>query len=219
MINPAVRRESKSVGRYLALVFMFQYCRLSRTCAITRFGASLDRLQGVFFVRPARIEDAPAIAAIQREIWVEDYRPLMREAIDFPPTAELSTVWSGAIEAADSRSRVLIATVQDEVVGFAAISAIDQETDEIDPLHVAKNHRRAGHATRLLTAIADTSREAGVNKLSTWALEGDHPWTGLLHSSGFGLTPDQRTLDLRGDDGLVLIQHRWQTLLFEPTGE
>lgn len=166
------------------------------------------------FVRSSRIEDAQAIAAIQRAIWTQDYRPLMREAVDYPSVEEIAQMWAEAIRnAPDSRSRVFVATASDVVVGFAAVSAIDEQSDEIDPLHVAKEHRRAGHATRLLTAIADTARELGVAKLSTWALEGDHPWTGLLHASGFGLTPDQRTLDLRGDESLVLIQHRWQTLL------
>ena len=166
------------------------------------------------FVRPARVEDAQAIAVIQRQIWVDDYRALMREAIVYPPAEEIAQMWAESIRTAPSqRSRILVATANDVVVGFAAISPLDEQTDEIDPLHVAKAHRRAGHATRLLSAIADTANSMGVTKLSTWALEGDHPWTGLLHASGFGLTPDQRTLDLRGDGSLVLIQHRWQTLL------
>lgn len=166
------------------------------------------------FVRPARVEDASAIAAIQRAVWVEDYRPLMREAIDFPAIDELTAMWSEAIRTAPSqRARVLVATANDVVVGFASVAPIDDATDEIESLHVARDHRRAGHATRLLTAIADTAKSMKVSTLSTWALEGDHPWTGLLHASGFGLVKDQRTLDLRGDGSLVLSQHRWQTLL------
>lgn len=166
------------------------------------------------FVRPARVEDAPAIAAIQRAVWTQDYRPLMREAVEFPEVEQLAEGWAEAIRNAPSaRSRVFVATDNDRVVGFAAVSALDDVTDEIDPLHVAKDVRRAGHATRLLTAIADTAKSMGVTTLSTWALEGDHPWTGLLHASGFGLVKDQRTLDLHGDGALVLSQHRWQTIL------
>lgn len=168
------------------------------------------------FVRPARVEDAAAIAAIQRAVWVEDYRPLMREAIDFPSVADLTQMWGEAIRHAPSqRARVLVATANDVVVGFASITPVDEKVDEIESLHVSRDHRRAGHATRLLTAIADTATSLKVTTLSTWALEGDHPWTGLLHASGFGLVKDQRTLDLRGDGSLVLSQHRWQTLLTE----
>lgn len=166
------------------------------------------------FVRPARVEDAAAIAAIQRSVWTQDYRPLMRVAIDFPEVDQLTEGWAQAIRTAPSaRSRVFVATENEAVVGFAAISEVDATTDEIDSLHVAKDHRRSGHATRLLTAIAETSQSMGVTTLSTWALEGDHPWTGLLHASGFGLVKDQRTLDHHGDGALVLSQHRWQTVL------
>ena len=168
------------------------------------------------FVRPARVEDAAAIAAIQRTVWVEDYRPLMREAIEFPSVAELTELWGDAIRNSPSqRARVLVATENDEVVGFTSVAAIDAKTDEIDPLHVARTHRRKGHASRLLTAIADTSKSMNVTTLTTWALEGDHPWTGLLHASGFGLVKQERTLDLRDDGSMVLIQHRWQTQLVD----
>lgn len=165
------------------------------------------------FVRAARRDDAADIARIQRDIWVNDYSALMRQQIEYPDLDALAKVWSAAVESRDGR--VLVATAEDQVVGFAAVAQIDADVEEIDPLHIASDYRHAGHGTRLLRAIADTAKERGITTLSTWALEGDHAWISLLNDSGFGLTPDQRTLDFNGDGQIVLVQHRWQTSLQE----
>lgn len=165
------------------------------------------------FVRSALAEDAVSIARIQRLIWVEDYAPLTRGDIEFPSVEELTNSWRAAVENQSERARVLMATVENEVVGFAAVAPFDEATDEIEALHVDPSHRRAGHGTRLLTAVADTAQERGISALTTWVLEGDHPWTSLLNSSGFGVTSDQRILDFDGEGRIVMVQHRWHTSL------
>lgn len=165
------------------------------------------------FVRSALAADAESIARLQRRAWVEDYAPLTRGDMEFPSLEDLTNSWRNAIENQSDRSRVLVATVDDAVVGFASVAAFDDGTDEIEALHVDPSHRRAGHGTRLLTAVADTAQERGVAALTTWVLEGDHPWTSLLNSSGFGVTSDQRTLDFDGEGRIVMVQHRWHTSL------
>lgn len=142
--------------------------------------------------------------------------PTETGAIAFPSVEELARTWADAIRhAPDRRTRVLVATQGPFVVGFACVSAESQESDLIDPLHVGSEKRREGHATRLMAAIAETSREFGAHALSAWALEGDHPWTNLLADSGFTISGQTRTLDLYGDDRVVLIQHRWHAALEE----
>lgn len=165
-------------------------------------------------MRPASINDAATIAAIQRAVWTEDYSSLIKAPIEFPSVEELAAQWTDAIRNAPSRRfRVMVATEGPLVVGFASIAQEDDEHDVIDPLHVTSGRRRLGHATRLMTAIADTSRELGAGVITTWALEGDHPWTNLLAATGFSVSGESRSLDLRGDDSVVLIQHKWQAAL------
>jgi GNAT superfamily N-acetyltransferase len=165
-------------------------------------------------VRPARIEDAGTIAAIQRDVWIEDYAQLLNTEVTFPSVEELALVWADAIRNAPSRrSRVMVATEGPLVVGFAAIAPEDEITDLIDPLHISSGKRRAGHGTRLMTAIADTSKDLGALVLSAWGLEGDHGWTNLLSTLGFSVSGETRSLDLHGDEQVVLLQHKWQAAL------
>lgn len=171
-------------------------------------------------VRPASIDDAATIAAIQRAVWTEDYRPLVTAPVEFPDVETLAQQWADAIRNAPSRRfRILVATEGPLVVGFAAVAPDDDDHDVIDPLHVSAGRRRLGHGTRLITAIADTSRELGATVLTAWALEGDHPWTNLLADSGFTVSGESRSLDLHGDDTVVLIQHRWQAGLEDPQSQ
>lgn len=167
-------------------------------------------------VRPASIEDAPTIAAIQRGVWTEDYASLIGEPVDFPSSEELARHWADAIRNAPSRRyRVLVATEGPLVVGFAAVAPDDESVDLIDPFHVSPGRRRLGHGTRLMTAVADTSRDLGAQIISTWALEGDHPSTNLLADMGFTVSGESRSLDLYGDERVVLMQHRWQAALMD----
>jgi GNAT superfamily N-acetyltransferase len=165
-------------------------------------------------VRPASIDDAGTIAAIQREVWLEDYAELLNTPVEFPSVEELALVWADAIRNAPSRrSRVMVATEGPLVVGFAAVTPEDEITDVIDPLHVSRGKRRLGHGTRLMTAIADTSKDLGTRVLSSWGLEGDHGWTNLLSTLGFSVSGETRSLDLHGDEQVVLLQHKWQAAL------
>lgn len=167
-------------------------------------------------VRPASIDDASTIAAIQHAIWAEDYRPLVRESIEMPTIDALADAWRETIRTAPSmRHRVMVATEGPLVVGFASISPTDDETDMIDPLHVGSGRRRLGHGTRLITAIAETSAAMGAATIAAWAMEGDHPWTNLLASSGFALSGAERTLDLHGDERVIVVQHEWVASLEE----
>jgi GNAT superfamily N-acetyltransferase len=165
-------------------------------------------------VRPARIADAAAIAAIQHQVWSVEYQVLSTAPLQAPAADELGEIWIDAIRNASSaRHRVLVAAAGDLVVGFAAVEPTDDLTDEIGSLHVAKDHRRQGHGSRLMAAIADTSMEMSVETMTTWVLEGDHPWAGLLNATGWALQGSRRVLDLYGDESVLLVQHQWQTSL------
>jgi GNAT superfamily N-acetyltransferase len=64
--------------------------------------------------------------------------------------------------------RAIAATQDGAVVGFATI-AISADHVELDGLFVDPDHRRAGHAARLVAAVADTARRAGVARIEVSA--------------------------------------------------
>jgi GNAT superfamily N-acetyltransferase len=171
-------------------------------------------------VRPATLDDAATIAAIQRAVWTEDYSKLVNAPMTVPSVEDLARVWADTIRNAPSRRyRVLVATEGPLVVGFAAVAPEDDATDVIDPLHVSTGRRRLGHGIRLMTAVADISRDLGARVLTAWAMEGDHPWTNLLADMGFTVSGESRSLDLHGDDSVVVMQHRWQAALADDRDE
>jgi len=171
------------------------------------------------FVRPARPEDAAAIARIQLSTWRTAYRRMFPAHIlaDLDE-AFLSRTWSEAIEQPPSpRHRVLIAVEQGEsateVVGFAAAGPADEQAQapEEPPLPaevaaftdllVEPRWGRRGHGSRLLSATVDLWREDGFTHAVAWAYEQDLATQKFLTSAGWSPDGAGRALDV--DDMLV----------------
>jgi GNAT superfamily N-acetyltransferase len=66
--------------------------------------------------------------------------------------------------------RTIAATQDDLVVGFATVSVATTHV-ELDALFVDPDHRRAGHAIRLVRAVVDTARRASVPRVEVSANE------------------------------------------------
>ena len=149
--------------------------------------------------RPAVPGDERAIAAIQLAAW----RSWMGDAADALPAGEIEAQWSSAIVGAPSRQhRVFVACDGPRVVGFAAMAP-----GEIIALEVAPEHRRVGHASRLLAACVDTTRLTDATEVRAWSLEGDEAREAFLTGAGFGEGGVRRTLE--GPDG-DLIERMWR---------
>lgn len=147
-------------------------------------------------VRPATPADAAAVGAVHARAWESSYADLfppevLRRSLD-PGT--LATAWRAAVASPPSaRHRVLVATATDMVTGFAALApAADPDTRpddaEVVALEVDPAHRRAGHGSRLLNAVADTARELGFRRLLAWVPEPDTARCDFL--AGAGVLPD-----------------------------
>ena len=149
--------------------------------------------------RPAVPGDEDAIAAIQLACW----HAWLGEGIDAVPADQVRAQWAAAIVAPPSRDhRVFVACDGPRVVGFAAITP-----GEIMALEVAPEHRRAGHASRLLSACIDTLRQQGREEVRAWTLEGDEARRAFLTSAGMAEGGVRRTLE--GPSGeLVELMYR-----------
>lgn len=174
------------------------------------------------FVRPARPEDAPYVARLQ----AANTRELLSAAL--PPadwteivsTARLQEAWQETLAGPASAERgTLVAEDNGQPTGFAAYQAApfpdavaapaeEQRGSavEILALEVSAPHRAAGHASRLLSAISDTARDAGKAHLLVWVVPEDTPRSRFFQSAGFA--PMGLRRDLHTPAG-PLTQHLW----------
>ena len=165
-------------------------------------------------VRPAQSSDAPAIARLQVGAW----RSLMGEAaIDAQGITEeaLTAQWEATLAAPrPAGSALLVALHGNTIVGFAlagpdeagASSAPDAGSGEgavaatqVYELTVDKNFRRSGHASRLLSAVADLTS----GQLRAWIGVDDEERQRFYTSAGFAPSGAVRVM------GENLTQHMW----------
>jgi GNAT superfamily N-acetyltransferase len=172
-------------------------------------------------VRPARGADAPALAAVQVACWLDAYTAVLPgPALTglAGSTAALTGRWRQSAQAPPSpRHRVLVACAGERAVGGAALGpALDEDLDpdrdaELLVLLVAPGERRAGHASRLLSAAVDHLRADGFGRVVLWVDGPDQGLPALLTSSGWAPDGLARELDLDGDGAVVVRQLRWHT--------
>jgi len=166
-------------------------------------------------VRPARADDAPAVAALQLRTWRAAYTGVLTsEVLDALSEQDVAARWREAAASPPSpRHRLLVALADDDVVGFAAVGPSedpdsDPEADaELVELLVDPGHGRAGHGSRLLSACVEAMRDEGFRRARVWVLASDEVLSGFLVSAGWA--PDGATRDL--DIGRAVPQVRLHT--------
>jgi ribosomal protein S18 acetylase RimI-like enzyme len=171
-------------------------------------------------VRVAWADDAPAIAAVQARAWQQSYAALLPTELLASVDAEtFAQTWKQAIAKPPSaRHRVLVALERNTVVGFAATAPSDDPDaepadGEVVALHVDPDATRAGHGSRLISAVADTLRADGFSHARIWLIIGDDAVRGFLEPAGWAADGAHRQLDLTGDGVTTLRQIRMQTNL------
>jgi GNAT superfamily N-acetyltransferase len=178
-------------------------------------------------VRPARPDDAAAIARVQTVTWRTAYREVLPLAVlDGWDEAAAADSWRAAVTRPPTPGHgVLVALDREEVVGFAAYGPAEVSPDEppspdgpateVAPLLVEPRWGRRGHGSRLLSAVSDMARATGAGRLVSWLLESDQVSSRFLESAGWDRDGWARTLDTGGEP---LREVRWHTLLGDPTG-
>jgi GNAT superfamily N-acetyltransferase len=190
---------------------------------------------GSAFVRAARASDAAALARIQVESWHGELSGLvpddvLQQLTSDQAVAEWESRWTEAIiSPPTSRHRVFVAVARATGAGAARLGAVGfasagpasdpdrwPATDgQLNELRVLPEHSTAGHASRLLHAVADTLAEDGFRTLSTWVLEADSHYREFLTAAG--LEPDGARGEL--DMGKPLVVLRYATAIGGNGGE
>ena len=158
-------------------------------------------------VRVAWSADADAVAQVQVRAWRRMYAGLLPDQV------------LQALDAAEARTRVLVALDRATVVGFALTAvADDPDADpardgQVAELVVDPEHQRAGHGSRLVQACADTLSADGFSRATTWVNSTDDVLRGFLTESGWAPDGAHRELDLTGDGTTLVKQVRLHTAL------
>jgi GNAT superfamily N-acetyltransferase len=175
-------------------------------------------------VRPARPDDADAIARVQVVTWRTAYRDVLpREVLDQWDDEAAAASWRAAISTPPTPGHgVLVAVERDALVGFAAFAPAPASpgeppdpagpSAEIAVLLVEPRWGRRGHGSRLLAAVTDVTAATGITRLLTWVPESDQASTAFLESAGWAPDGWAQTLDT---GGTPVRQLRWHTLLGE----
>lgn len=163
-------------------------------------------------VHPARPEDIPHIARIQRDTWRVAYAELLpAEVLDGWDDTAVTETWSQAL--AEGPVRLFVATEGGNPVGFCAAGPAPAEDltgpngelpDDADSvgvistLLVEPRWGRRGHGGRLLATAAAALREGGAERGVAWLPEKDQASHAFYASAGWQADGLVRTLDAGG---------------------
>ena len=147
-------------------------------------------------VRPARPEDALAVATVQLSTWRTAYTDLLPAPVLAAPVEDLAATWRRSVELPPSTDhRLLVALEGAEVVGFAAYGPGEGAGRELTALLVEPRWGRRGHGSRLLAAVVEHWRGAGTATAETWVWDRDAATRAFLTSAGWGADGAARGLD------------------------
>jgi GNAT superfamily N-acetyltransferase len=179
-------------------------------------------------VRPARAEDAEAIARVQLVTWRTAYRSMLPAAmLDHWDQTAATDAWRAAVVAPPTPGhRMLVALDNAVVVGYAAVAPAELATDEqpspdgptseVTALLVEPRWGRRGHGSRLLAAVVDLAGATDVSQLQMWVPEADPATARFLTQAGWAADGWARTLDT---GSATIRQLRWHTWLDRASGD
>jgi len=108
-------------------------------------------------VRPARAEDAAAIAALHAASWSRTYAEVLDPAyLRERVPAERGALWQLRFASPKANQQVFVVEVAGEVVGFACVFLAEHAEwgSYLDNLHVARGHQGRGVGAALTAAVA-----------------------------------------------------------------
>jgi ribosomal protein S18 acetylase RimI-like enzyme len=141
-------------------------------------------------VRPAVLQDAPAIAAVHVATWRDAYAGLLPDdfldGLDVDQRAER---WRGRLAALPAGLFVLVVELDAEVRGFVSggPSRDGGVGGEVYAIYVDPASQGRGAGRQLLQAAVDCLTGAGFTEARLWVLAGNHPARGFYESQGWRL--------------------------------
>ncbi|HUS22288.1 MAG TPA: ribosomal protein S18-alanine N-acetyltransferase [Aeromicrobium sp.] len=138
-------------------------------------------------IRPARAEDADALATLECDAFAAD-------------------AWSlGQVEdeLASATRHVIVAESGGHIVGYGAIS-IAGDVADLTRIVIADSQRRAGVASALLVSLHNAAGQAGVARILLEVAESNVDARAFYAAHGYAELSRRRDYYASGDDALVL---------------
>jgi ribosomal protein S18 acetylase RimI-like enzyme len=129
-------------------------------------------------VRPARLDDVPAIARAHVDAWRASYTDLLpRAVLDHFDSDESAKYWRGIIGGRDIRYVAVAVTGDDSVVGFASCGP-NRVPDpdypgELYSIYLLAAHRGAGFGRMLFNAVDQYLRHQQLTPFQLWVVAGN----------------------------------------------
>jgi ribosomal protein S18 acetylase RimI-like enzyme len=167
-------------------------------------------------IRPARPDDAAAIARVHIRTWQTAYRGQLPDAYLDALDDELearTARWHGLI--ADGRTHrwvQLVAEANERVIGFVTFGPSEGETNEpqigeVYAIYVDPAYWSRGHGRELFAAATDGLAEAGFTMATLWVLETNTHARRFYEIAGW-MTDGATKTDHRGDVELREVRYR-----------
>lgn len=127
--------------------------------------------------RNASEMDAENIAKLHAESWRLNYRGLLDDQfLDDEVIENRKQVWSERMNSPDLNQRVILAKVQDELIGFGCLFLNDdkQYGALLDNLHVTESYSGKGIGSGIIKRLASEIKSSGGrNDMYLWVLKGN----------------------------------------------
>jgi len=169
-------------------------------------------------IRPAGLDDAPAIAAIHAAAWRETYAGLLPAAMIAALTVETRlAVWTRILGDPDSGTAVEVAEGPAGLVGFGSCGtqrsaelAADGFDGEVSAIYVLRAAQRRGTGGALMAALATHLRQSGHRAASLWVLH-DNAMARRFYERLGGVVVGERA-EQREQATLVEVAYGWRDL-------
>jgi len=133
-------------------------------------------------IRPAELDDAPAIAQVHVDTWRSNYGGIIPKAyLDGMTVQNRTVVWIRLLERKNAGFITLVSEDHDRrIIGFVSAGPLRHQDHryqgEISSLYVLSSHQRKSHGRRLFMAASDRLARRGLKGLFVWVLA-DSPST------------------------------------------
>lgn len=164
-------------------------------------------------VRPARLQDAGAIARAHVDAWRTTYRDLLPPDFLASLSEEhYSERWRRVI--GDGASRVFVVEDKGEVVGFASggreRAGENGFAGELYAIYVVAGAQGRGHGRELVRAVTGALREMRLSDMIVWVLRDNLPARGFYERLG-GVYVRSQPITI-GSSTLEEVSYGWRRL-------
>ena len=165
-------------------------------------------------IRKAELNDTPDLGYIQVTSWRSAFRNIASDNYLDNMVSEEHQAEDWREILADVDQVVLVAEMEDKLVGYAWAHREDDESIEWDSelisMHILPEYKRQGIGRRLFATAAKQLKEQGCQSVYLWVLEENHPSRKFYEALG-GQYAGKHQIEL-GDRELTEVAYGWEDI-------